>query len=142
MAELTSAEAIARARAAVGLGAAVTARAWRVRRLDRPGEAYFLVVFGDDKAAVGVAAVDAAKGEVGTSARLAGRGPHLTGDAAWAVRQAGLDPSARAELVWKPSRASRSPLYPLWEIDTARDRVYVDQQGAVWRRLDPPGPGG
>src|SRR5215471_5643210 len=77
MAELASDEAIARARTAMGLDAAVPARAWRIRRLDRAVDAYYLVVFGAPDAAVAVTTVGAASGEVKTSAHLPGVRPHL-----------------------------------------------------------------
>ena len=90
MAAISSNEAIAHAQAQLGLDATVVARAWRVRRLDSPGDAYYLVVFGDDHAAIGVATVGAASGEVETFAHLPGRGPHLMVDAAQACVLAGL----------------------------------------------------
>jgi hypothetical protein len=142
MAELTSDEAIARARTAMGLDAAVPARAWRIRRLDRTVDVYYLVVFGAPDAAVAVTTVGAARGEVRTSAHLPGVRPHLLIDAAQAVTLAGLGARAHAELVWRPSHVSRSPFYPLWEVRNATTRVYVDQQGVVWQALDMAGHAG
>jgi len=142
MAELAADEAIARARTEMGLDAAVPARAWRIRRLDRAADAYYLVVFGEPDAAVAVTTVGAASGEVRTSAHLPGVRPHLLIDAAQAVTLVGLGDSAQAELVWRPSRASRSPFYPLWEVRSATRRVYVDQQGVVWQALDMAGHAG
>jgi hypothetical protein len=135
-------EAIARARAALGRAAQEAARAWRTRRLDRPDEDYYLVNFGPDAATTAVATVDAASGEIRSTARLPGAGPHLTVEATQAVELAGLDASAATELVWRPCRASRSPLYPLWEVRTSTQTVYVDQQRRVWPALDLTGPGG
>ena len=66
-------------------------RAWRVERLDRPGQAYYLVVFGDDQATIAVAAVAADTGEMMASARLNGTRPHLGVDAARALTLAKLD---------------------------------------------------
>ena len=109
MAEISSDEAIGRTRADLGLHEAVRARAWRVRRLDRPDDAYYLVVFGENLAAVAVAMVDVANGHVKTSARLPGRGPHLTIEASQAILRAGLGDEVQAELVWQPCHASRSP---------------------------------
>jgi len=142
MAELSSDEAIVRARAAMGLDATVPARAWRIRRLDRAADAYYLVVFGEPAAAVAVTTVGAAHGEVRTSAQLPGVRPHLLLDAAQAVTLAGLGAGAQAELVWRPSQASRSPFYPLWEVRSATRGVYVDQQGVVWPALDMAGHAG
>jgi hypothetical protein len=131
VAELSTTDAITRAGRAVGVAAGVPGRAWLVRRLDRPADAYYLVVFGEEDAAVGVATVSRSTGEVGSAARLSGRGPHLEIDAARARELAGAGEEARAELVWRPSTASKSPLYPVWEVELPAGSVYVDQGGAV-----------
>jgi streptogramin lyase len=85
---------------------------------------------------VGIAAVDAASGDVTESASLPGTEPHELLDAAAALERSGLSPDRRAQLVWRPSAASRSPLYPLWQIGDGGETVYVDQQGRVWSSLD------
>jgi hypothetical protein len=141
MTEISVEEAIARARAEMGLEP-VVARGWRVRQLHQPDDAYYLVVFGQEQEAVAVATVSAKNGEVKTSARLSGRGPHLAVSAAQAITAAGADDDSPIELVWQPSRASRSPLYPLWAIETGKGTIYVDQQGLVWHELSAAGPGG
>jgi hypothetical protein len=137
MAGLSAGDAVATARRELGLDDNVPGRAWPVRRLDRPGDVYYLVVFGDDNAAVAVAAVGAQSGEMRNSARVQGVRPHLTVDDARAAELAGAGAGARIELVWRPSPASRSPLYPLWLVQTGRGEVYVDQQGALWSELEP-----
>jgi hypothetical protein len=129
-------DAVARLRAAVDASDSVEGRAWRVRRLDRPGEAYYLVVLGDDNASVAVGTVGAMTGDIGSWAQLAGHGPHLAVDLARARALAGADESAAGELVWRPSPASKSPLYPVWEITLPSGAVYVDQTESV--RLDSP----
>ena len=86
---------------------------------------------GPPDAAVGVATVNSATGEVGSSARLPGHGPHLEIDAARARALAGADPDARTELVWHPSVSSKSALYPLWEVELPHGNAYVDQTGAL-----------
>ena len=58
-----------------------------------------------------------------------------------AVEIAGCAQPCEARLVWKPSLATRSPFYPLWEVSTVSGRVWVDQSGRMWRKLAPPGPG-
>lgn len=141
MAQIAETEAVARARRRLGLDSEVAAATWRSRREDRPGDAYYLVVFGESNHARGVAAVDCAEGEVLEWAELAGTGPHLTVDAKEASRLAGAA-SGPAEMVWRPSRASRSLLYPIWRIETAAGAVYVDQQGTVWDSLEPGVTGG
>lgn len=142
MVEISPEAAIARAQHETGVGEAVGARAWRVRRLDRPEHAYYLVVFGNEGAAGAVAAVDAATGAVNVSARLVSGASPLAVDAAEAAALAAGGQDARVELVWRPCRASRSPLYPLWEVCTAAAVVYVDQQRAVWHDLGTAGRGG
>jgi hypothetical protein len=142
MAEVSREEAISRARQELGVVPSTGAQAWRVGRLDRPDAAYYLVVFGGERTATGVATVDALRGEVGVSARLPGRGPHLAVDAGRAADLAGLGTGAQVDLVWQPCRASRSPLYPLWRVRMGGRTIYVDQQGGVWRELEPGGPGG
>jgi hypothetical protein len=142
MASLTPARAAEVARTALDVSRGAPASAWRVRRLDRAAEAYYLVVVGAPDAAEGVVAVDAATGTVRGSARLRGGGSTIGIDADRARTLAGAGSHDAAELVWQPCAASRSPLYPLWEIETGGIRVYVDQQGNVHRRLTPGGPGG
>jgi hypothetical protein len=90
------------------------------------------VVLGEPDAAVGVAAVDDATGEVTHWATLPGTGPHELIDADTAKRLAGMPLDGSAELVWESHPGSRSPLYPLWRITAEGRTVYVDQQSRVW----------
>lgn len=136
MDELSADEAIDRARKSLDIPAQVTARAFRVRRLDRPQAGYYLVLFGEDDATIGVATLDAGSGEAMSSAQLPGRGPHISINQAQAVDLAGMGKDAHAEMVWKPCRATRSLLYPLWEIHDGTKTVFVDQQGTVWQELE------
>lgn len=133
---------IAAAREALGLGSGVGARAWLVRRFDRPGERYMLVVFGDEDASVGVAAVDADTGRVLAQATLPGAGAHTVIAEDEAVARAGAAAGAPAALVWAPSMASRSMFYPLWQVEGPAGAVFVDFSGTVWTDLGPGGPGG
>jgi hypothetical protein len=123
------------ARAATGVKPEVEGSALRVRRLDRPAE-YYLVLFDGEA----VAAVDVDRGEVLSWA--ATRGVHLAVDEGEARRLAGADAAAEAELVWRSSAESRSPLYPIWAVRRGDTTVYVDQQGGVRSELNPPGRGG
>jgi hypothetical protein len=141
LAALSEEEAIAQARAALKLDQTIPARAWHTRRLDRPARPYYLVIFGAEQA-VGVAAVDATSGEIQAMARLPGSTSHPMLTAGQAMAVVTGDQPAVAQLVWQPCYASRSLLYPLWEVRAAGERVYVDQQGKVWRELSPGGPGG
>ena len=136
MVELSANEAIARARKLLDIRSQVTARAFRTRRLDQPQGAYYLVLFGEDDATTAVATIDAVSGEAMSSAKLPGRGPHLCINQAQAIDLAGKGKDVHAEMVWKPSRATRSPLYPLWEVHDGTESVFVDQQGSLWQELD------
>ena len=118
-------------RAAVGAASGVAGRAWPVRRLDRPGETYYLVVLGDEGASVAVGTVNAETGDVSSSAHLPGRGPHLEVDAVRARALTNAGETAAAELVWRPSLVSKSPLYPVWEVALPSGPAYVDQAGSV-----------
>lgn len=113
-----------------------------MRRLDRPDESYFLVVFGPDEGAVGIVAADAATGEMLVSAALSGTSPHNLLDARDAVAAAGVEGMVTYELVWRSCQATRSMLYPLWRIEGSGREVYVDQSGKVWTELAPGGHGG
>ena len=134
--------AIERARAVLALGAGVPARAWYVKRLDNSAAGYYLVVFGEENHAVGVAAVDGMSGEVSSYAPLAGAKPLLPVNAARASELAGAAPLEPPRLVWRPCRASQSMLSPIWEIRTAGGLIYIDQQSQIWTQLEPGGPGG
>jgi hypothetical protein len=133
---------IAAAREALGVGLGVVARTWPVRRFDRPGESYMLVVLGDEGASVGVAAVDAGTGRVLAHAALPGTGAHWVIAEDEAVARAGAAAGAHAALVWAPSMASRSMFYPLWQVEGPEGAVFVDFSGSVWPDLVPGGPGG
>jgi hypothetical protein len=71
------------------------------------------------------------------SAHLPGRERHALISADEAILRARLGPDTQARLVWESSPASRSRFYPLWELETAERRVWVDSvRGAVWHTLD------
>jgi hypothetical protein len=142
MAEIAPKEAIQRARQALGLSPSVTGEALRVDRLDRPATAYYLVLLTPDERQRHIAVVDARTGALDQHAALTGSAAHLTVSMKEALAAVGLGADASARLVWRPSRASRSPLYPVWEISSESDRRYVDQQGQVWDVLPPTGRGG
>ena len=133
--------AIERARTVLALGAGVPARACYVERLDYPAIGYYLVVFGEENDAVGVAAVDAMGGEVSSYAPVAGAKPHLPVNAARASELAGAAALEPPRLVWRPCRASQSMLSPIWEVRTAGALIYIDQQSQIWTQLEPGGPG-
>jgi len=134
--------AIERARAALGLDVRVPASAHYVERMDCPGTSYYLVGFGDENHALGVAVVDDSTGEVSSYASVGGTRPHLPVSAARASELSGAPPIDLPRLVWRPCRASQSMLSPIWEIRTADGVVFVDQQSRIWTRLEPAAPGG
>jgi len=140
MAGIVPAEAVQKAREALKLEPSVWGRAWRVRRMDRPGEAYYLVELGAPLATLGVATVDVGSGEVGVYASLPGVGSHVNVDGALAAELAGGGESA--ELVWMPCSLSRSPLYPFWEVKTGIGTTYVDFERRVVEGIAPAAPGG
>jgi hypothetical protein len=127
--------ALERARERLGLDRSTPATAVFVDGAGEEDRAYHLVVFGEPMAAVGVATLDAASGELSGWAALPGTGPHLLIGAREARERAGVAPDTRARLMWTSSRASRSPLYPFWALGAGDHVAYVDQQGTVWRSL-------
>ena len=141
MRTIGSESAIELARNAASVDASTPARAWYTHRLDRSDLDYYLVEFGEVDAVVAVAAINASTGELLTWARLPGRGRHLMTKAE-AVERTGWSEFARADLVWRECRATRSLLYPLWEIRRPSETLYVDQTGVVSASLAPAGPGG
>ena len=129
--------AVASARTALGLDANEPARTWAVARM-RPGAREFqLVVFGAAEHASAIAAVDAVSGEVLEAARLPGRAGHTLISADDAIRRAGFGSGAEAQLVWDSSAASRSRFYPLWQVQSADRKAWVDSvRGVVWDTLE------
>lgn len=133
---------IAAAREALALGPDVPVRIWPVHRLDRTGESYTLVVFGEANASVGVAAIDSGTSRVLAQAALPGTGVHRVIARAEAVARAGATAGATARLVWAPSPASRSMFYPFWRVESVTGTLFVDAFGQVWPDLNTRGPGG
>jgi hypothetical protein len=135
--------AIASARTALGLDASQPATTWSVARMRLGARGFLLVVFGPPERAAAIAAVDPVSGEVFEAAHLPGRERHALITAAEAILRAGFGPETEARLVWDPSPASRSRFYPLWELQSAERRVWVDSvRGEVWHSLDSPRGGG
>jgi hypothetical protein len=134
MADLTEDEAITRARKEAGVSASTEATAWRVERIDYPGNAYFLVIVGKQSSPGWVGAIEAHSGQLMSSAQTAGLRPHLGIDRAAALAIANI-PGARTRLVWRPCQASMSALYPLWEVAGSQRTAFVDQQGKCWDQL-------
>ena len=135
---------VERAREALELPRDTPAHSWLVHAPTEGKSAYALIVFGEPSAAVAVTAVDPMTGELLSSARLPGTGPHLAMDEGRALAVA-RRPDGRARLVWQASRQTASPLYPLWEVsgaDPGEPALYVDQAGRVSPAIEPGGPGG
>ena len=133
------AEAKQRAAAAIG-EAGARAEACLVERLDH-GSPYFLVTFGDAGVGGAIVMVDAADGSITSSATLERVDRPWMPDEAKAAQIARCSAVARARLVWRPSRATLSPFYPVWELECESGRVYVSRDGEVWHDLPPAGPG-
>jgi hypothetical protein len=111
-----------------------------VERLDGQ-HPYFLVHFGEPGGAGAAIMVDAVDGSVMARAAVERVEQPWLIKKERAVEIAGCAQPGEARLVWTPSRATRSPFYPLWEISTASGRVWVDQSERMWRELTPPGQG-
>ena len=129
MAEASEKSAVSGARSILRFDDNVPARAWFVKRLDHPNKFYYLVVFGQENASIGIAVVDSATGEVNNSARLPGTNAHLIISAQQALSLVGKKTEAILDLVWKPCPATRSPFYPLWRIRMETGTLYLDQHG-------------
>ncbi|MBS0527444.1 MAG: PepSY domain-containing protein [Proteobacteria bacterium] len=132
---ITPSEATARASAHASISEAAALTTDLVERLDG-GEPYFLVSLGKPDGTGVVATVNALTGEVMSSASLQGVDRHRLPDRDQAIRSAAFPGDAQARRVWLPSRATRSPFYPLWELTAGARRAYVDTNGKVW---DAPG---
>jgi hypothetical protein len=129
--------AIASARTALGLDVREPATSWSVGRMREGGSDFVLVVFGPADHASAIAAVDPVSGEVIEAARLPGRERHTLITADEAILRAGFGPDTKARLVWDPSPASQSRFYPLWQLQSAGHRVWVDSvRGEVWQTLN------
>ena len=128
---ITSAEAAAHALALARTNDAAILTTDLVERLDA-GNAYFLVILAEAEGAGLIAAVDAVTGEMISSARLERIERHRLPGKAEAIERAACPGDATARRVWAPSRASRSPFYPLWELTAGNERVYVDMSGKLW----------
>ena len=111
-----------------------------MERLDTDAQ-YYLIVAGAPDALVGVAIVDARTGEIQSSATLSNATGQWLLDERDVIATAGLTTPVRLRLVWAPSQASRSPLYPLWEVSNKDGRVFVDVSGRRWDALTSAGPG-
>ncbi len=129
-------EAVQEARLKLGLSRHTPASVVPVRMIDERHTIYQLIMFGPPEAVVGVAAADLETGKIMMWANSAGILPHLTYDEAKAKKAVNFPPASSASLVWKSCKASRSLLYPIWEIIWENKIVYLDQQGYVWQILE------
>jgi hypothetical protein len=120
--------ALRNARGILGLGESVPARSYLVRRLDRSGEYYYLLVFVAPDGSISIAAANAHSGAVESSASGLTYAPEF--DASAILRQAGVG-ATDPELVWQPGSLSRSPLYPFWAVRLGAAVRYVDWNGTV-----------
>ncbi len=118
------AAAVALARATVGVDESLPATTFPVRRLDRDST-YALVQIGAPGEPGWVVAVDVDQGEVMTWAANATGAPTVPTRRPPDLSEAG------AEWVWRPSRSSASPLYPLLRVSTEDGERFIDLAGVV-----------
>jgi hypothetical protein len=137
---ITAGQAEALAAATMRIKSAGASELQLVERLDQ-GNPYFLIVFGDPGLSGAVVAVDALAGEITLSAKLERVERPWLLEKAKAIELAGCTQPLAARLVWAPSRATRSPFYPLWEVTCESKQVYIDRDGRTWHELLPAGPG-
>lgn len=137
---ITAAQAEAVAAVVVHAQDTTASAAHLVERLDE-GNPYFLIIFGEPGSPGAIVTVDALAGDVTSSAQLERVDSPWLLEKAKAVELAGCVRLLASRLVWAPSRATRSPFYPLWELTCESGRVYVDREGKVWHQLLPAGPG-
>ncbi len=133
MDRMAESDAVARARAALSATRDDPAQVFFVQRLDLPDRAYFIVAFGGGQKRV--CTVDA-RGDVQQVARVADPATIVPVTEERARRLAGVDARAALRLVWRPCRASRSALFPLWEVSAGHVLVYVDMFERVLPSLD------
>ncbi len=135
-----SEEQAVRVAADAALVSGLPAAAHLVERLDGQ-HPYFLVHFGELGGRGVAVTVDAVDGSVMARAAVERlEQPWLINDER-AIEIANCPQPVETRLVWRPSRATRSPFYPLWEISTESECVWVDQSGKLWRELPQAGPG-
>jgi hypothetical protein len=132
---LTAEEAVSRVRESLSAPETQDGDAYLVKRLDRIGAAYYIVLLGHH-----IACIDAASGELLLSAEVDNPVSLLPVDDAKAFAE--FEAGAGAELVWKPCAASQSMFYPIWAVSNEAETKYVDQGGGVWPELEPKRPGG
>ena len=112
------------ARATVGVDESVPAEVFPVRRLDRDNT-YVLVQLGRPGEPGWVAAVDLDHSDVMTWAANA------SGESTIPTQRPPELASGDTELVWRPSRSSPSPLYPLLRISNDEGEWFIDLAGEV-----------
>ena len=112
------------ARATVGVDESVPAEAFPVRRLDRDSR-YALVQVGRPRESGWVVAVDVDQSDVMTWA------VNASGESTIPTERPPELSSGEAELVWRPSRSSQSPLYPLLRISNDEGEWFIDLAGEV-----------
>ncbi len=118
------AAAVALARATVGVDESVPATTFPVRRLDRD-TTYVLVQIGRLHEPGWSVAVDVDRHEVMTWAANA------SGESTVPTQRPPDLSSGEAEWVWRPSRSSASPLYPLLRVSTDDGERFIDLAGVV-----------
>jgi hypothetical protein len=127
-------------RNALGIGSSVPVRSWHVSRL-AAGGGYRLLVYGEPGASIGVGAIEDDTDTLLSTASLPGTADHVLVDRDDAASLFG----ARADdidLVWWSSSATRSPLYPVWQIAAQPQAGVIDILGDRHRDVAPRSAGG
>ena len=117
-----------------------------VERLDKPGNAYYLIPWVVTEGVVFLANVDAVSGVmlgVTTFPRPVSS-PLVTPDEAvnLAVQKFPRRAFGKPRLVWQPCRESTSPTRPFYQILSDEGTLYVDMDGSILPELTPLGLGG
>lgn len=117
-----------------------------VERLDRPGDAYYLVPWRIKEGVVFIVEVDAATGAMLASSTFPNPIPSpflLPEEAAhFAAREFPQYTLGKPRLVWKPCRESTSSMRPFYQIPCDHGFLYVDMDGSTLLELTPLGLGG
>jgi hypothetical protein len=117
-----------------------------VRRLDIPGQYYYLVPLEDQRGILLVVQVDGTTGAMSSAAVMPAPVPRLvmTPEEARDLvsDRLGKRVAGKPELVWQPCHESASPLQPLYSVPIENGDAFVGIDGSVYPGLTPFGKGG
>jgi hypothetical protein len=117
-----------------------------VRRLDVPGQYYYLVPLEDERGILLVVQVDGTSGAMSSAAVMPAPIPRLvmTPEEARDLvsDRLGKRVTGEPQLVWQPCHESASSLQPLYYVQIESGDAFVGANGSVYRNLTPFGKGG